>query len=64
MELDEVLVATAVALDRGLDKARAGWAVQQQGRAASVSARHVGIVNRTLPDNPAPKNSAPNAARG
>lgn len=63
VELDEVVVAAA-APDEGKDKGLDAWAVQPPGRAASVSARHVDIVNRTFPDNPVPKSSAQSAARG
>lgn len=64
VELDEVVVAAAVAADEGRDKAQDGWVVQPQDRAASASARHVDIVSRMSPDSLAPKNSAPNVARG
>ena len=64
VELDEVVVVPAAALDEGKDKAQDGRAAQPQDRAASVSARHVDIASHTSPDSLAPINSAPNVARG
>ena len=48
--------------DEDRDKAQDGWAGQRLVQVASVSARRVDIVNRTFSDNPAPQNSARNAA--
>lgn len=51
-----------VVQDEDRDKAQDGWAGQRLVQVASVSVRRVDIVNRTSPDNPAPQNSAQNAA--
>lgn len=57
------MVVAAVAPVEGRDKAPDGWEGRPPGRVVSVSARRVGIMSHTSSDNPAPQNSARNAAR-